>query len=99
VGGGSYDRRTAIHSAKEVKMRRVGSRGMDIILVGRKSVKNGMFQFIKAQKKWGRKEKAKGDKGQGCMMGGRRGRGQEEALQVTKSGLLIEVTYSHYGCF
>jgi hypothetical protein len=21
------------------------------------------------------------------------------ALQVTKSGLLIEVTYSHYGCF
>jgi len=24
VGGGSYDRRTAIHSAKEVKMRRVG---------------------------------------------------------------------------
>ena len=78
MGGGSYDRRTAIHSAKEVKMRRVGSRGMDIILVGRKSVKKGVFQFIKAQKKWGRKEKAKGDKGQGCMMGGRRGRGQEE---------------------
>jgi len=43
-------------------MRRVGSRGMDIILVGRKSVKRGV-QFIKAQKKWGRKEKAKGDKG------------------------------------
>ena len=60
MGGGSYDRRTAIHSAKEVKMRRVGSRGMDIILVGRKSVKKGVFQFIKAQKKWGRKEKAKG---------------------------------------
>ena len=51
---------------------------MYIILVGRESVKTWVVQFIKAQKKWGRKEKAKGDKGQGCMMGGRRGRGQEE---------------------
>jgi len=72
---------------------------MDIILVGRKSVKKGVFQFIKHKKSGEGKRKQKGDKGQGCMMGGRRGRGQEEALQVTKSGLLIEVTYSHYGCF
>ena len=69
MGGGSYDRRTAIHSAKEVKMRRVGSRGMDIILVGRKSVKKGVFQFIKAQKKWGRKEKAKGGQRAGMYDG------------------------------
>ena len=42
MGGGSYDRRTAINSAKKVKMRRVGSRvGMDIILVDRESVKKG----------------------------------------------------------
>ena len=76
MGGDSYDKMTAINNAKKVKMRRVGSRvGMDIILVGRESVKNGVVQSIKAQKEWGRKEKAKGDKGQGCMMGGRRGRG------------------------
>jgi len=37
---------------------------MDIILVAGKC-KKGVFQFIKAQKKWGRKEKAKGTKGRG----------------------------------
>jgi len=78
-------------------MRRVGSRGMDIILVAGKC-KKGVFQFIKAQKSGEGKRKQKGDKGQGCMMGGRRGRGRGSTSGY-KSGLLIEVTYSHYGCF
>jgi len=64
-GGGSYDRRTAIHSAKEVKMRRVGSRGMDIILVGRKSVKRGCYSLLRHKKSGEGKRKQKGDKGQG----------------------------------
>ena len=51
VGGGSYDRRTAINSAKKAKMRRVESRvGMDIILVGRECVKRGWFSLLRRKK-------------------------------------------------
>ena len=71
MGGGSYDRRTAINSAKKVKMRRVGSRvGMDIILVGRESVKKGVVQFIKAQKKVGKERESKGGQRAGVYDGG-----------------------------
>ena len=51
VGGGSYDRRTAINSAKKAKMRRVESRvRMDIILVGRECVKRGWFSLLRRKK-------------------------------------------------
>jgi len=86
-GGRALCRRTAIHSAKEVENEGGWQQTMDIILVGRKSVKKGVFQFIKAQKS-GEEEKAKGGQRAGVYDGWQESRGQEEALQVTKSGLL-----------
>jgi len=60
-------------------MRREGSRVGKNIIGGQGRCKKGRVKFIMAQESGGAKGKQRGGKGQGCMMGGSRGRGAGES--------------------